>query len=316
MRIISNLLSYCIYNLENFLFKYKKKRRENRRTKMSNQSSASIKDSTFNELKLNYKKYIELKLLENILLNVIQPSQDDDDDDNDDKNSQGRIVKQDDKILTKYLNTLTATTTTTNNNNNDQLLFNEIEQTKLDLENKNYLTYRLNHVLTNRIETISNLLVNNSDLNEIIIMNNNNDNNLIMKQHDHCVTGAIETSKLIKEMLNTYRIGFYLNENKLKYQLKLTESDTFMAKIRTVVGELNDDLYMSNHDKLQALSCIRNLIDLNTDASKQKLEQINDYLSRFKSLGNEFNDLLANYKLHKEQLACKRYALNKLKENN
>jgi len=279
---------------------------------MSNQSSASsIKELTLNELKLNYKKYIELSFLENILLDVIQPSQDDDDD-NDDDDYTGRIAKQDDKILTKYLKTLT--TTTTSNNDDQLLLFNEIEQTKLDSESKHYLTDRLNHVLTNRVETINSLLVN-TDLNEIIIISSNNNNNLIMKQDDQCVTAAIETSKLIQEMLNTYRIGFYLNENKLNCQLKLTECDTFMAKIRTVLGELNDDLYMSD-DKLQALSCIRNLIDLNTHMLTQKLEQINDYLSRFKSLGNEFNDLLANYKSLRMQLERSRFALNKLKENN
>lgn len=248
------------------------------------QSTTTSRDLALNELNSNYKKFIEKSLIESILLEIVNSTRAQTDD------NYRSIAKYDERLLERYLNIL-----------------NDLSQTMelFDVETKTYLSNKFDYLLETRMKSIYDL-VNDSDILEL----NDKLNSEPEVKYDHCMNVSIEVSNLIKEMLNTYRIDFYLKENKLKSEHKLTECETLFAKIRTVANELVADLY--SPEKLNALQTIRNQLDLNSNFSRDKLEQIVESLCLFKSLGKEFEDLLLNYKKLKQQLERKKYSINKL----
>ena len=132
-------------------------------------------------------------------------------------------------------------------------------------------------------------------------------------KYEHCVHVAVQLSSLIKEMLSSYRLDFYLKQNQIVYQSKLIECEALLAKIRTVAGEILTEMY--SPDKQVALGIIHNHLSVNTSLAKGNLDRILESLSLFRSLGKEFEELVNSYKLAIEARERKIYSLKQIKKD-
>lgn len=260
---------------------------------MNNNQVQSAKDLALSELNLNYKKYLEKQLFENVLLEIVNSNRALVDD------NYKSIAKYDELLLDRYIKSCV--------NAEHEEDTGEQRLPALDSELKNYFLNKFESILESRVDVLNELTTNDLDLltREVDMLVNDTE-----YKTDLCMNVTFEVSDLIKELLARFRLEFYAKENELTYEHMLVQFDTLCAKVRVVTAELMDELY--SREKLNALGVIRNQIDLNTKIAKDKLGQLVELSESYKALGSEFEDLVKLYKQRKEQLARKQYSINKL----
>ena len=260
----------------------------------------SSKEVALNELKLNHKRYLEKSLLENVILEIINPVASD-------ENTHVR-ADLDSQLLNKYLKSCV---------NDPQIEWPSESEHSLSSEAKSYLIERTDLILSDRCDSLENFIsassYNLDDL-DVLMKETGKLSSETDVKYEHCVHIAVQLSSLIKEMLSSYRLDFYLKENQLTYENKLVECKTLLAKIRTVAGELLTDMY--SPEKQAALGIVRNHLNLKTSLVKENLDRILESLNLFKSLGKEFEELVSTYKQTIEMRDRKLYSINKLNRKN
>ena len=130
---------------------------------------------------------------------------------------------------------------------------------------------------------------------------------------DHCLHISRESLNLIRRLLSDYKLGFYVNENKIKCENQIVKCETVLAKISIVTNEIISDLYAQ--EKLKALSIVKNQINLETKSTKEKYDLLKLSLDEFRTLGKEFDDILSTYVGLKDQLSGKKWTLDKLNQD-
>jgi hypothetical protein len=266
---------------------------------MNNTNQLSSKETALNELKLNHKRYLEKCLLENVILEIINPIVTD-------ESAQVR-ADLDSQLLKKYLKSCV---------NDPEVEWPETEES-LSSEARSYLIERTDQILSNRCNSLEDFISASSyqldDL-DVLMKETEKLSSETDVKYEHCVHIALQLSSLIKEMLSSYRLEFYLKQNQLIYENKIIECKTLLAKIRTVAGELLTDMY--SPEKQVALGIVRNQLDLKTTLANENLNRILESLYLFKSLGKEFEELVNTYKQTIEMRDRRLYSINKLKRKN
>lgn len=279
-----------------------------------------------NEFNCNYKKYLEMSLLQSLVENALQ---------------EGSTIdaKLDEKIKDKYLkSSLIAGYSSTGPNSAPkdglmgQFSINDFRAPPLDLEAKSYLVEKIKELLENRLAKISSFVTDPSELEdndytetrrklnqlfeELSINKQKSDksNEEVKLKYEHCLNVAFEISKLLNAILVNYRLGFYAQENKERCEKKILEFKVLLGKILSSKSSILSEVY--SEDKLKALRVISDQIDMKSNVTREKLNRMTSLIASYNSLGKEFDPILAQYRQLKNELERKNFTLNTLKKDN
>lgn len=279
-----------------------------------------------NEFNCNYKKYLEMSLLQSLVEQAIQ-------------DTSAIDVKLDEKIKDKYLKSsliagysATALNPAPKDGLMDEFSINDFRTSNLDLETKSYLVEKIKGILESRLEKISRFVTDPSELEdndyaetrrkfnqlfeELSVYKQRSDksNEEVKLKYEHCLNVAFEISKLLNAILANYRLGFYAQENKERCEKKILEFKVLLGKILSSKSSILSEVY--SEDKLRALRVISDQIDMKSNVTREKLDRMTSLIASYNSLGKEFDPILAQYKEMKVELERKNFTLNTLKKDN
>lgn len=275
------------------------------------------------EFNSNYKKYLEMSLLQSLVENAVQDSSNVD-------------VKLDERIKDKYLKSSLIAAYSTGTGPKDGLMdefsINDFRTSPLDLETKSYLVEKIKDSLENRLTKMSSFVTDPNELEdndytetrrkfnqlfeELSVYKEKSDksNEEVKLKYEHCLNVAFEISKLLNAILINYRLGFYAQENKERCEKKILEFKVLLGKILSSKSSILSEVY--SEDKLRALRVISDQIDMKSNVTREKLDRMTSLIASYNSLGKEFDPILAQYKRLKVELERKNFTLNTLKKDN
>lgn len=280
-----------------------------------------------NEFNKNYKKYLEMSLLESLVNDVVQNPN------SNESLTNMKSITLDAKIKEKYLKS----------NLVSGLIANPMEETALldDLSVNDFKTFQLDQVakadlidkikdcLENRLNKLDDFLTdpNGDDDYSTVIQkfqklidqiqafksktDKSTDDNKI--KYEHCLNVSFEVAKLLSTMLNNFRLAFYAEENKERCEHKILTFEVLFGKIRFSLTDLLLEVYSA--DKLKALKIISDQIDLKASLTREKYDRNNFAISSYKSLGKEFEPILDSYKMLRAELERQNFTFNTLKKD-
>lgn len=282
-----------------------------------------------NEFNKNYKKFLEASLLESVIENAIQSS-------DQVENSDAKLTKLNDRIKEKYLKSNFISLYNNNpvkeENSLNEFSANDFKTLPLDLECKSHLVDKTTELLEARLNKIHSFMTDandsqNNDYPETMRVfnalveeiqefkhNSEKSNDDLKLKYEHGLNIAFEVAKLLNSMLNNYRLGFYAEENKERCEHKILEFKTLLGKMLSSKTSILSDVY--SEEKLKALKIISDQIDLKANMAKDKYERTSSLIKLYKSLGKDFEPILMTYKQLKEELERKNFTLNTLKKDN
>jgi hypothetical protein len=127
----------------------------------------------------------------------------------------------------------------------------------------------------------------------------------------HCFNKSVEIANLLNKIINEFKIEFYSNYNKIELEHELAACDSLFKKMDQVQSSMINDLY--NPERAACLKMIKSQIELETMKSKDTINKINTTLDLYRSLGEEFENILSTYLDLKAQYDRKMYTIQKLK---
>ena len=131
---------------------------------------------------------------------------------------------------------------------------------------------------------------------------------------EHCFNISVNILNLIKTLLKDFKLDFFLNQkNRSECDAVMLKYDMLVAKATSIYNELLADMYTP--EKVRALSLIRSQVNLETSKTQDQLEDVQLRLNVFSSFGKEFDQVLKDYLMLKEELDNKLWMLNHLKSN-
>lgn len=275
------------------------------------------------EFELNYKSFLENKLLFQALSEITQP------------NAQtapsfqtslGKKVEE--NFLTSLLNA------------GSQLSVEQkslIKEVKLDNECKSYVLKKIETNFKNRLDEINeyllfseNLINPAGSLNENSLILNPNQtllkiNNLleyieksrldaakltneISLKQESLFTQSIETIGFLHKILKELKLEFYCLKNQIECENEISDCDMLLGKIQTVNDKLKLDLYDSQ--SLKTLERINDQIELESVKATEEQTRALNLLNSYLSLGDGFKLLLNEYAVLKEQLDRKKWQIS------
>ena len=276
---------------------------------LTNHLGAKIEDSFYKSIllsELNQKDADKLEKIDNFLLNEVKVEPMDKDTKRYLTNSVGikleSYINEVNGYLKFFKDDNTASKWHLGPSDANNSLFNDNELLKSPFSKADLNASKIYEKYENLVKTIEDLETQTEK-----------QNNEIDVKLESCFNTSIEILGLLINVLNEYKLGFYEMENRVKCEHDILDCDSLLAKIKTVANEIQRDLYTP--EKLNALGIIRNHINMETSNTVKQLEQKKLNVKTFKSLGKEFDTILATYMEIKKQLERKQYTVNKLKED-
>lgn len=133
-------------------------------------------------------------------------------------------------------------------------------------------------------------------------------------KYEHCLNIAFEVAKLMNDLLNNFRLGFYTEENRERCKAKFIEFEMLCGKILSTKASIMSEIYSKS--KLDALKVISDQISTKYDVAMDKYEQAISVVDSYKALGEEFEEILRVYKKLNGDLNQKKYMLDTIKKDN
>jgi HAUS augmin-like complex subunit 4 len=139
-------------------------------------------------------------------------------------------------------------------------------------------------------------------------------NEEVKLKYEHCLNVAFEISKLLNAILNNFRLGFYVQENKERCENKILEFKVLLGKILSSKASILSEVY--SEDKLKALKIINDQLDIKSNITQERLNRMTSLINSYNSLGKEFDPVLEQYKQLRVELDRKNFTLNTLRKDN
>ena len=132
-------------------------------------------------------------------------------------------------------------------------------------------------------------------------------------KYKHCSNILFEVAKLLNDLLNTFRLGFYTEENRERCKATFIEFNVLCGKILGTKASIKAEVYSKN--KLDALKVISDQINMKYEVAMDKYEKAISLGDSYKTLGPEYEEVLRVYKKSNAELEQKKYMIQSIKKN-
>ncbi len=127
----------------------------------------------------------------------------------------------------------------------------------------------------------------------------------------HCFNKSVEIANLLNKIINEFKLEFYTNYSKIEMEHELAACDSLFKKMDQVQSSMINDLYKP--EKAACLKMIKSQIEIERMKSRDMINKLNSSLDSYRSLGSEFENILTTYIDLKAQYDRKLYTIQKLK---
>lgn len=133
----------------------------------------------------------------------------------------------------------------------------------------------------------------------------------VKEQRSKCVSTLLDSLLILEELLTKHLLELQCDQYQINGQWIKIQCDALLLKIKALHLEVLCETY--NKETTPALHCIAQQLSHNIDQSKDDVETSKAHLSRYESVGQDFNLLVDEYGKLREAIKQKKWTLEKLK---